>query len=290
MAVDETSLERIRKATFPSSRRGYDKREVEKFLSRLADWLETGGGDQARSDTVRRELERVGERTGSILAEAEQSAQEIRAEAEQEGQALTASVRAEADQVRKEAESYAAEARAAADSYAKEQRAEADAYADQTRRSTDEQAQKLRAQAEQDAADMIEASQAQARRTVEEGISRRKDIEAVIGDLSERRDRVLAEIETLGSALGSAVREHKPGAGADPFATPSTLDPLERETEADAQAERPQPPDPVEDAELDRLAPDDEPTAIADDAEEVGAEDETTVRKRRTKAAKKSKS
>ena len=54
MAVDETSLERIRKATFPPSRRGYDKREVDKFLNRLADWLETGGGDQARSDTVRR--------------------------------------------------------------------------------------------------------------------------------------------------------------------------------------------------------------------------------------------
>jgi len=263
MAVDETSLERIRKATFPASRRGYDKREVEKFLNRLADWLETGGGDQARSDTVRRELERVGERTGSILAEAEQSAQEIRAEAEQEGQAVAASARAEADRVRKEAESYAAEARAAADTYAREQRAEADAYAEQTRSATDKEARELRTTAEQDAAAMIEASQAQARRTVDEGVGRRKDIEAVIGDLAQRRDRVLAEIEQLGSALGSAVREHKP-TGGDPFATPATLDPLEREAaaQAQAQAERPQPPDEIEDAELDELdglAPEDEP-------------------------------
>ena len=84
MGVDQTSLDRIRNATFPSSKRGYDKQEVEKFLARLADWLETGGGDESRSETVKRELERVGERTGAILSQAEDSAQQIRAEAEAE--------------------------------------------------------------------------------------------------------------------------------------------------------------------------------------------------------------
>src|SRR6185295_5661136 len=133
MPVDQTSLDRIRNATFPSSKRGYDKHEVEKFLARLADWLETGGGDQARSDTVRRELERVGQRTGAILAEAEQSAQEIRAEAEQEAQELRSSAAADADTTRKEADAYAAEARAGADAYAKETREKADAYATETR-------------------------------------------------------------------------------------------------------------------------------------------------------------
>ena len=73
MSVDQTSLDRIRNATFPTSRRGYDKHEVEKFLARLADWLETGGGDESRSDAVKRELERVGERTGAILSQAEES-------------------------------------------------------------------------------------------------------------------------------------------------------------------------------------------------------------------------
>ena len=47
MGVDQTSLDRIRNATFPAARRGYDKHEVEKFLSRLADWLETGAGDES---------------------------------------------------------------------------------------------------------------------------------------------------------------------------------------------------------------------------------------------------
>ena len=84
MRVDQTSLDRIRNATFPSSRRGYDKHEVEKFLARLADWLETGGGDESRSDAVKKELEKVGQRTGAILAQAEESAQQIRAEADEE--------------------------------------------------------------------------------------------------------------------------------------------------------------------------------------------------------------
>ena len=102
MPVDQTSLDRIRNATFPSSKRGYDKHEVEKFLARLADWLETGAGDESRSDTVKRELERVGQRTGAILAQAEESAQQIRAEAEEEarGTVNTANMEADRDALR----------------------------------------------------------------------------------------------------------------------------------------------------------------------------------------------
>jgi DivIVA domain-containing protein len=229
MAVDETSLERIRKATFPSSRRGYDKREVEKFLNRLADWLETGGGDQARSDTVRKELERVGQRTGSILAEAEESAQQIRGEADREAQEMISGARSEADQQRKDADAYSAEARAAADGYSKETRADSDSYADDTRRDAEQAARDTRAQAEQDSHEMVEAAQAQARRTVEEGVKRRKDIEAVIGDLAGRRDKVISETEKLSAALASSARQHKPSSpAADEFKTPDTLDPLER--------------------------------------------------------------
>ena len=107
MGVDQTSLDRIRQATFPTARRGYDKREVERFLARLADWLETGSeAEEPRSDAVRRELEKVGQRTGAILAQAEESAQQIRAEAETEAkQTLSAAeaTRAEAHSIREKA-------------------------------------------------------------------------------------------------------------------------------------------------------------------------------------------
>jgi DivIVA domain-containing protein len=230
MGVDQTSLDRIRNATFPAARRGYDKHEVEKFLARLADWLETGAGDEARSDTVKRELERVGQRTGAILAQAEDSAQQIRAEAQEEVRGTIESAKAEAEKTRSEADAYSSQTRVAAD-----------AYAEETRQSAEHEAAATRAQAEQDARETIEGAQAQARRIVEEGTQRREDIEAVIADLLRRRDDVLADTEELSSRLSAAVSDHRPAAGSDPFTKPDELDPLEREgveeLEGEAEAE-----------------------------------------------------
>jgi DivIVA domain-containing protein len=226
MPVDQTSLDRIRNATFPSARRGYDKHEVEKFLARLADWLETGAGDESRSDTVKRELERVGQRTGAILAQAEESAQQIRAEAEEEARGTINTASMQAEETRSEAEKYSAEARTSAD-----------AYAQQTRQSADEEAAATRQQAEQDARETIATAQAQARRIVEEGTQRREDIEAVIADLVRRRNDVLADTEELSAKLTGAVSEHRPEPGTDPFEQPDELDPLDREGEGEGESE-----------------------------------------------------
>ena len=218
MGVDQTSLDRIRNATFPTARRGYEKHEVEKFLSRLADWLETGAGDESRSDVVKRELEKVGERTGAILAQAEESAQQIRAEAEEEvrGTVNTANMQA-------------AETRSAADQYDSEKRTSADAYARQTTQDAEQEAVATRAKAEQQARETIEAAEAQARRIVEEGTQRREDIEAVIVDLVRRRDDVLTDTEELAAKLTAAVSQHRAKPGADPFGKPDELDPLARD-------------------------------------------------------------
>jgi DivIVA domain-containing protein len=219
MGVDQTSLDRIRNATFPTARRGYDKHEVEKFLARLADWLETGGGDESRSDTVKRELERVGQRTGAILAQAEESAQQIRAEAEEEARATIENVGADVEK-----------ARAEVDEYASRTRTEADQYAEKARGAVEEEASGLRDEAETEARETIDSAQAQARRIVEEGKQRREDIEAVIADLVRRRDEVLADTDDLVAKLVGAIGEHRPEDG-DPFDTPEELDPLERDSE-----------------------------------------------------------
>jgi DivIVA domain-containing protein len=220
MPVDQTSLDRIRNATFPSSRRGYDKHEVEKFLARLADWLETGAGDESRSDTVKRELERVGQRTGAILSQAEESAQQIRSEAEEEARGTVNTANIEA-----------AETRTETDKYSSETRMSADTYAQQTRQAAEEEATAARQQAEQDASETIATAQAQARRIVEEGTQRREDIEAVISDLVRRRNDILADTEELSAKLTGAVSEHRHEAGSDPFDKPDELDPLDREGE-----------------------------------------------------------
>jgi DivIVA domain-containing protein len=201
MGVDQTSLDRIRNATFPSARRGYDKHEVEKFLGRLADWLETGGGDESRSDAVKRELERVGERTGAILAQAEDSAQQIRAEAEEEARGTVNSANLQATETRTETENYANGARAAADREARE---------------------------------TIEGAQARARRIVEEAEQRREDMEALIGDLIRRREDVISDTEELTRKLSAAVEQHR---SEELSALPSTPEPESDEIRAQPESE-----------------------------------------------------
>src|SRR5689334_8945539 len=210
MGVDQTSLDRIRNATFPTARRGYDKHEVEKFLGRLADWLETGAGDESRSDVVRRELEKVGERTGAILAQAEESAQQIRAEADEEARGTVNTANMEA-----------AETRTAAQQYDSETRTSADAYARQTRED-----------AEHEAGEAIEEAQAQARRILAEAEQRREDTEALIGDLLRRRDDVISDTEELSRKLTAAVEQHRSG-----FELPAGPEPMVGD--AESEPERP---------------------------------------------------
>lgn len=238
--MENDSIDRIRSATFAVARRGYDKREVDSFLSRLADWLEAGGGDRARSDTVRRELERVGQKTARILTDAEETAQQIRGEAENEAKETRRSSNAAAEATRKEADSYSKQTHAAADEYSQQTRAaadqydaqmrsEADAYSSQTRTAADEYSEKTRSEADRQAIDTVKAGEAKAARIVEDGVKRRQDIEAVISDLVRRRDAVLAEVDKLTAELQTAVSHHRPVAGADQFAQPAELDPAVRE-------------------------------------------------------------
>jgi DivIVA domain-containing protein len=215
--LQHDSLERIRSATFSITRKGYDKREVERFLNKLADWLEAGGGDQARGDLVKRELERVGEKTARILSEAEVSAEQIRTEAQQEASATVDGAREQAAGTKQSAEEYAARTRK-----------DADQYGEKTRQDAEQRAQEMIAQATHEARQTIDNAQSKARRIVEEGAQRRGDIEAVITDLVRRRDAVLAGVEHLNSELNAAVSEHTPRPGSDEFATPAELDPAVR--------------------------------------------------------------
>jgi DivIVA domain-containing protein len=98
--MDRLTVDRIRGATFPVTRRGYSKRAVHRFLDRVADWLEAGTGDPARADLLRLELARVGRRTAAILLEAHAEARRLRAEAEREAARIVRRAREEADLIR----------------------------------------------------------------------------------------------------------------------------------------------------------------------------------------------
>jgi cell division septum initiation protein DivIVA len=106
--------------------------------------------------------------------------------------------------------------------------ATAEKEAEQLRKEAQSDFDRVTARASQVARETMEAAQAKARRTIEEGEQRRLAIEDVISTLIARRDAVLADLERLQASLGVAVAEHKPAPGQDAFARPAVLDPAER--------------------------------------------------------------
>ena len=177
--MDWKDIDRVRAPGFAEARRGYDKREVDGFLGRLADWLETDAASEIGELAVTRKLELVGKSTAHILMTTERESAELRRGAEEE-----------CAQMISEAGAAALQARAAADEYAKQTRAQADAQARVT----------------------TEAASAEARETMEEGERRRAQIESVIADLEVRRDDALADLDALRKELGAAIASHRPAA------------------------------------------------------------------------------
>jgi DivIVA domain-containing protein len=177
--VDWNDIERLRVQGFTVARRGYDRREVDKFLAALGDWIETDAARDLGDVAVKRKLELVGKSTAQILLATEKESEELRAQTEEE-----------CTELRSRAEAASREARRAADEYAK----------------------KVREQADQEARRTGEAASAKANEIVERAERRRAQIEAAIADLDARRDDVLRELERLHGELASTIAAHKPGA------------------------------------------------------------------------------
>lgn len=209
------TIERIRNATFTLTRRGYDRREVDSYLSKLADWLEGGGADQVQGDTIRHELERIGARTAKILTAAEDAAQGLHADAEQEARRIKDSARASVEGIRTSADEYADKTRGDADAYAervrkeaetvsRQTRAEADAYASKLHDEADGYAARVRSEAEAKSSRAVKEAEEKAIRMVEEGAARRRQMEKVIADLQSRREAIVKGLEKLSSQLAGA--------------------------------------------------------------------------------------
>jgi cell division septum initiation protein DivIVA len=177
--MDWNEIERLRVQGFTVARRGYDRREVDKFVAALGDWIETDAAKDLGDAAVRRKLELVGKSTAQILLATEKESEELRAQTEEE-----------CAELRSQAEAASLEARRAADEYAK----------------------KAREKADQDARRTGEAASAKAKGIVERAERRRAQVEAVIAELDARRDGTLRELERLHGELGSTIEEHKPGA------------------------------------------------------------------------------
>jgi DivIVA domain-containing protein len=229
------SIDRIRSATFPLARRGYEKREVDRFLDEVADWLESGGADQSRTELVRRDLQRIGQQTAKILTDAHDAGEGIKADAADAAEKSTSAAAAEAKRLREEANRYASETRAAADAdakrvrgeadtdakrvraeaddysrevradvdaYSTQARTEADAYAKSTRERADAYAAKLREEVEEAAARI----RSRAERDAEQALAKaRKEAERVVAEGNRRRAGIEKVISDLAARRDSVV-------------------------------------------------------------------------------------
>jgi len=177
--MDWNEIERLRTEGFTVARRGYDRREVDKFLVALMDWLETDAPKDLGGMAVKRKFELAGKSTAQILLTTEKESEQMLRQTEEECSDL---------------------------------RSQAEAASREARRAADEHAAKARAKADEDARRTGEAASAKAKRVVEEGERRRAQIEAVIAELEARRDDALQELQRLQGELASTIEKHKSGA------------------------------------------------------------------------------
>jgi DivIVA domain-containing protein len=232
------TIEKIRNATFTLTRRGYDRREVDSYLSKLADWLEGGGADQVHADTIKHELDLIGRKTSKILTSAQEAAESLKAEAKLEAREIVEDARHSIESSRRTAEDYAQKAREEADDIAgrAQQEAEtisariraeaetetsrlrkdADAYATKVRDEADGYAERVRSEADSHATTAVSSAEQKAIRMVEEGTKRRREIEKVIADLQTRREAVVKGLEKLSSQLAGAATEGLSVGGGEP--------------------------------------------------------------------------
>lgn len=228
--MDPEVVERFRNARFNQVKRGYDRAEVDRFLSQWADWMESLDEEPRTSEAVMAELELVGERTAGVLTAAGEAAAKLTEDAEAKAAETIEEARVNANVTRMEADRYAEKARTEADDYAERVRGQADGYASERRGEADELAEQARADAELTAGERMDAARAEADALVREGRERREDLEKVIADLDERRNKLLDEIESIAGALAGTASQHR-GQPRDP--TTSVLDQVDDEAGPD---------------------------------------------------------
>ena len=215
MASDR--IEELKTIQFPTERRGgYDRRAVDAYLAELADWLETGGEDDARRAVIQRAMSDVGERTGSILSSAQESADRLTSEARAEAERLrstaeqaAAKVRSDAEQaaakVRSEAEQEAEKVRSDAEQEAAQARSEADAYSTETRAAADEHASKAAETAAAEAKALTGEAEARLAEAEAAAAARTRGIEQEIAGLVRKRRDVVANLEQLDAEMRLAI-------------------------------------------------------------------------------------
>jgi cell division septum initiation protein DivIVA len=82
--MDWNDIDRLRDPGFTLARRGYERREVDRLLGALVDWLETDAAEELGDLTAKRRLEYVGKSTTRILLTTQEESAQLRRETRDE--------------------------------------------------------------------------------------------------------------------------------------------------------------------------------------------------------------
>jgi DivIVA domain-containing protein len=205
-ARGRTFLPELTGVEFSSSRRGYDRAQVDQYVERVSRIVVELEAMRSPDAVIERALADVGEETSAILRRARKAAEEIVADAEEHARGTVEAAEAEARKIREDADGYSARIRADAEevlAHAREQAAQTGAEAA-------DDARRVRA-----AADSYHAQ-----------------VNSHIEQLGEERQRLIEDLRELGDhfhraadrALATAPQrgsEHAPGGNGGGSAAPS---------------------------------------------------------------------
>jgi DivIVA domain-containing protein len=144
-ARGRTFLPQVTEVDFSSSRRGYDRAEVDQYVERVSRIVVELEAMRSPDAVIERALADVGEETSAILRRARKAAEEIIADAESHARARTTAAESQARQQGEEADRYSARVKAEAEEVMSNARAEGEQVAAQAAKD----AQRLREDADQ---------------------------------------------------------------------------------------------------------------------------------------------
>jgi DivIVA domain-containing protein len=130
-ARGRTFLPELTGVEFSSSRRGYDRDEVDQYVERVSRIVVELEAMRSPDAVIERALADVGEETSAILRRARKAAEEIIADAESHARERNAAAEAQARELREDADRYNARLRAEGEQVLKDARAQAEEIATQ---------------------------------------------------------------------------------------------------------------------------------------------------------------
>jgi DivIVA domain-containing protein len=170
-ARGRTFLPDVTNVEFSSSRRGYDRSEVDHYVERVSSIVVELEAMRSPDAVIERALADVGEETSAILRRARKAAEEIIADAEE----------------------HASQRGAQAEAQAREAREDADRHSARTRAEGEEVLASARSQADETAAQAA----AEARRVREDADRYREQVLSHIDQLAHDRHRLIEDLRKL---------------------------------------------------------------------------------------------